>query len=143
MTMRIEEIENKDKYVKFEALNYGEAFKLWCDEESADVYIKLGTDCVINLSNGMLYDSEDEWESFENADVVRMHFGKHYPRLYDSQFCNIKVGEIFAFKDVRYMKTSDDSNLYNINARKLVDNFLDDTSEVVLIPDYKIEMYEA
>ena len=141
--MRIEEIENKDKYTKFEALNYGEAFKLWCDEENADVYIKLDVDCVINLSNGMLYDSGDEWESFENADVVRMHFSKHYPRLYDSQFCNIKVGEMFVFKDVRYMKTSDDSNLYNINARKLVDNFLDDTSEVVLIPDYRIEMYEA
>ena len=141
--MKIEEIENKDKYIKFEALNYGEAFKLWYDEENVDVHIKLGTDCVVNLYNGMLFNGEDECESFKNADVVRMHFGKHYPRLYDTKFCNVKVGEMFVFKDVRYMKTSDNSILYHVTARKLVDNFLDDTLEVVLIPDYKIEMYEA
>lgn len=141
--MRIEEIENKDKYIKFEALNCGEAFKLWYDEENTDVYVKLGLDCVVNLSNGMLFDSEDEWESFENADVVRMHFDIQYPRLYDSQFCNVRVGEVFIFKGVRYMKTSDDSNLYSVSTKKLVDNFLDDTSEVIFIPDYKVEMYEA
>ena len=141
--MRIEEIENKDKYTKFEALNYGEAFKLWYDEENADVHIKLGVNCVVNLFKGMLFNGEDECDLFKDADVVRMHFGKHYPRLFNSQFCSVNVGEVFIYKDVRYMKVSDNCILYNLDTKQLVDNYLADDSEVILIHDYKIEMYEA
>ena len=41
------------------------------------------------------------------------------------------------------MKVSDSSILYNLDTKQLVDNYLADDSEVILIPDYKIEVYEA
>ena len=141
--MRIDEIENKDKTTKFEALHYGAVFRLWPNEENVDTYIKLDANCVINLSSGMLFNGKDECDSFIDADVVRMQLDKHHPRLFNNQFCNVNAGEVFIYKDVRYMKTSDSSVLYNVDTKQVDCNFLADVSEVLLIPDYKIEVYEA